>query len=58
MLVGQNNRAKRAADSLQLAAAIIASEQDATALDFVSLDERSNSAAGREGFQLFCAEPS
>lgn len=48
----------RAADSLQLAAAIIASEQDPTSLDFVSLDERLNAAAGREGFRLFSAEPS
>jgi predicted nucleic acid-binding protein len=43
----------RAADSLQLAAAIIASEQDPPSLDFVSLDERLNAAAGREGFRLF-----
>ena len=42
----------RAADSLQLAAAIVASEQDSTSLDFVSLDERLNAAAGREGFRL------
>jgi len=47
----------RAADSLQLAAAIIASEQDPPSLDFVSLDERLNAAAGREGFRLFSAEP-
>ena len=43
----------RAADSLQLAAAIIASEQDPPSLNFVSLDERLNAAAGREGFRLF-----
>lgn len=48
----------RAADSLQLAAAIIASEQDPTSFDFVSLDERLNAAAGREGFRLFSAETS
>ena len=42
----------RAADSLQLAAAIIASEHDPTMLAFVSLDERLNEAASREGFPV------
>jgi predicted nucleic acid-binding protein len=40
----------RAADSLQLAAAIVASEGDPASLPFVSLDERLNEAASREGF--------
>ena len=42
----------RAADSLQLAAAIIAADHDATTLPFVSLDERLNEAASREGFPI------
>lgn len=40
----------RAADSLQLAAALIAAEQDPAALEFVCLDERLAAAARREGF--------
>ncbi len=42
--------ALRAADSLQLAAAIVASEGDPRSLPFVCLDERLAEAAGREGF--------
>ncbi|MGH9320781.1 MAG: type II toxin-antitoxin system VapC family toxin [Vicinamibacteria bacterium] len=42
----------RAADSLQLAAAIIAAEREPATLEFLSLDERLNQAASREGFQL------
>lgn len=42
----------RAADSLQLAAAIIAAERDPTTLDMVSLDARLNDAAAREGFHV------
>ncbi len=42
----------RAADALQLAAAILASEHEAESLEFVSLDERLNDAAGREGFPV------
>ena len=42
----------RTADSLQLAAAILASEHDPSSLGFVSLDERLNDAAGREGFAI------
>lgn len=42
----------RAADSLQLAAAIIASQHRPSSLEFVSLDERLKSAARREGFAL------
>jgi predicted nucleic acid-binding protein len=42
----------RAADSLQLAAAVVASEGDAARLPFVGLDERLNEAALREGFRV------
>ena len=42
----------RAADSLQLAAAILASEHDPESLEFVGLDERLNEAARREGFPV------
>jgi hypothetical protein len=42
----------RAADALQLAAAILASEHEAESLEFVCLDERLNDAAGREGFPV------
>lgn len=40
----------RAADSLQLAAALIAAELDPATLEFVCLDERLAAAARREGF--------
>lgn len=40
----------RAADSLQLAAAIVAAEGDPGSLQFVCLDERLREAADREGF--------
>jgi predicted nucleic acid-binding protein len=42
----------RAADSLQLAAAIIAAEREPATLEFVSLDERLGEAASREGFRV------
>ncbi len=42
----------RAADALQLAAAIAASEQDPETLAFVCLDDRLAEAAAREGFPL------
>jgi hypothetical protein len=41
----------RAADSLQLAAAIVAAEREPETLDLVSLDERLADAASREGFR-------
>lgn len=41
-----------AADSLQLAAAIIAAEREPRTLDFVGLDDRLNDAARREGFRI------
>jgi hypothetical protein len=42
----------RAADSLQLAAALVAAERDPASLTFVSLDERLSEAATREGFPI------
>lgn len=42
----------RAADALQLAAAIAASEGDPGSLEIVSLDDRLNQAARREGFAV------
>jgi predicted nucleic acid-binding protein len=42
----------RAADSLQLAAAVVAAEQERATLEFVSLDERLREAASREGFPV------
>jgi uncharacterized protein len=41
----------RTADSLQLAAAIVAAEHEPRSLEFVSLDARLNEAASREGFR-------
>lgn len=40
----------RAADALQLAAAVVASEHEPASLPFVCLDERLSEAAAREGF--------
>jgi uncharacterized protein len=42
----------RAADSLQLAAAVLASEGRPSTLEFVCLDERLATAAEREGFPV------
>ncbi len=42
----------RAADSLQLAAAIVAADRDPSSIEFVCLDERLSEAAAREGFAL------
>lgn len=42
----------RAADSLQLAAALVASEQRPSSLEFVSRDRRLNAAALREGLAV------
>ncbi len=44
--------ALRAADALQLAAATIAAERDPPTLELVSLDERLNAAAAKEGFRI------
>ncbi len=42
--------ALRAADALQLAAALVAADHDPTRLDIVCLDHRLNEAARKEGF--------
>jgi hypothetical protein len=42
----------RAADSLQLAAAVVAAEREPATLDLVSLDGRLNEVAAREGFRI------
>ena len=42
----------RAADSLQLAAALAAADQDPTNVGFVCFDTRLNQAASREGFRI------
>jgi len=45
----------RAADSLQLAAALVAAEREPETLEFVGLDEQLNEAASREGFSVMTA---
>lgn len=47
----------RAADALQLAAALLWARDDPGGRDFVCLDERLRTAAGIEGFQVLPAEP-
>jgi len=42
----------RAADSLQLAAALVAADHDPTTLDVICLDARLATAARREGFKV------
>ncbi len=42
----------RAADALQLAAAILASEHEPAGLEIVTLDDRLRTAAEREGFRV------
>lgn len=42
----------RAADALQLAASVIASEREPSSLEFVTLDERLKVCAQREGFRI------
>jgi len=44
-----------AADAFQLAAALIAAADDPATLEFVSLDQRLNAAAAREGFRVSSA---
>ncbi len=44
--------ALRAADALQLAAAVVAAEHDPTSLELVCLDDRLGQAASREGFTV------
>lgn len=48
----------RAADSLQLAAAMVAAEGEPPTLEFVSLDSRLNDAAQREGFRVIVPDAS
>ncbi len=43
----------RAADSLQLAAALVACDDRPTLLPFITLDDRLREAAGNEGFNVF-----
>ncbi len=45
----------RAADSLQLAAALVVSAHRPSTLEFVCLDARLTGAAQREGFNVMCA---
>jgi predicted nucleic acid-binding protein len=45
----------RAADALQLAAAVIAADHDPTSLEIVCLDDRLRAAARREGFTVLGA---
>jgi len=47
----------RTADSLQLAAAIVVSEQSPSSLPFVCLDSRLRTAAGKEGFPVLPGGP-
>jgi len=47
----------RAADSLQLAAAMSAAGQEPAALEFVCLDVRLSAAARREGFTVLPLRP-
>lgn len=42
----------RAADALQLAAAVVACEHQPPSLEFLTLDEKLNEAASREGFRI------
>jgi predicted nucleic acid-binding protein len=44
--------ALRAADALQLAAALVICEQDPASMELVSLDDQLREAAGREGFSV------
>jgi len=44
--------ALRAADALHLAAALVATEERPSVLDFVTFDERLAEAAEREGFSI------
>ncbi|MBN1669891.1 MAG: type II toxin-antitoxin system VapC family toxin [Kiritimatiellae bacterium] len=45
----------RAADALQLAAAVVAAENDPSSLAIVSLDARFSTTAAKEGFTVFPA---
>jgi uncharacterized protein with PIN domain len=45
----------RAADALQIGAALVAAEDDPATLDFVTLDHQQAAAAEREGFHVLSA---
>lgn len=45
----------RAADGLQLAAALVSAEEDPSSIGFVCFDVRLNQAASREGFAVLAA---
>jgi len=45
----------RAADSLQLAAALASAEEDPSSIGFVCFDARLNQAASREGFRIIAS---
>ncbi|HVS18905.1 MAG TPA: PIN domain-containing protein [Planctomycetota bacterium] len=51
------NHPLRAADAIQLAAAIVASDFQPSALEFVTLDGRQAAAADREGFRVLPEAP-
>ncbi len=46
----------RAADALQIGAALVAAEDDPAALDFVTLDQQQAAAAEREGFHVLTVD--
>lgn len=46
----------RAADALQLGAALVASEEQPRAMSFLTLDRRLGEAAAKEGFSVFLGE--
>jgi predicted nucleic acid-binding protein len=46
----------RAADAIQIGAALVAAEEDPAGLDFVTLDRRQAEAAEREGFRVLGPE--
>lgn len=46
----------RAADALQIGAALVAAEDDPTVLEFVTFDSRQAAAAEREGFRVLTAD--
>jgi predicted nucleic acid-binding protein len=46
----------RAADALQIGAALVAAEDDPSTLDFVTLDQQQAAAAEREGFRVLTVD--
>ena len=47
----------RAADSLQLAAALVSAEEDPSSMGFVGFDACLNQAASQEGFRILAQSP-